>query len=78
VTVQRLMGHVNIRDTLRYSHLTPAIKTEAVMLLDQPAPTADAPRDRGRRPPTPTRRRQPSEATRSEHVPAEKHPHHWV
>jgi integrase len=56
VTVQRLMGHVNIRDTLRYSHLTPAIKQEAVMLLDEPAPGAGLPSDRPRRKPKPPRR----------------------
>lgn len=46
-TVQAYMGHANIRDTQRYSHLSPEIKREAVMLLDQPAPTAGrAPRSR--------------------------------
>ncbi len=47
VTVQKLMGHVNIRDTLRYAHLTPAIKREAVMMLDEPPPEGSRrPRER--------------------------------
>jgi integrase len=38
VTVQRLMGHANIRMTLKYAHLSPHVSREAVMLLDEPAP----------------------------------------
>ena len=38
VAVQEFMGHVNIRDTLRYAGLSPKVKKEAVMSLDEPAP----------------------------------------
>jgi integrase len=65
-TVQSLMGHVNIRDTLRYSHLTPTIKREAVMLLDQRPPGAGVPRERARRGRPPTRLQQADEAMDSE------------
>lgn len=32
--VQELLGHESIEMTLRYSHLTPDVKREAVQLLD--------------------------------------------
>ncbi len=35
--VQELLGHESIEMTLRYSHLTPDVKREAVRLLDRPA-----------------------------------------
>jgi integrase len=35
--VQELLGHESIEMTLRYSHLTPDVKREAVRLLDGPA-----------------------------------------
>ena len=37
--VQELLGHESIEMTLRYSHLTPDVKREAVRLLDGPAVT---------------------------------------
>lgn len=37
--VQELLGHATIEMTMRYSHLSPAMKREAVALLDLPAPT---------------------------------------
>ena len=33
--VQELLGHESIEMTLRYSHLTPDVKREAVQLLDR-------------------------------------------
>jgi site-specific recombinase XerD len=33
--VQELLGHESIEMTLRYSHLTPHVKREAVQLLDR-------------------------------------------
>ena len=35
--VQELLGHESIEMTLRYSHLSPDVKREAVKLLDAPA-----------------------------------------
>lgn len=47
VALQKLMGHVNIRDTLRYAGLSPAVTREAVMSLDEPAPDGSGrPRER--------------------------------
>ncbi|HVO19771.1 MAG TPA: site-specific integrase, partial [Anaeromyxobacter sp.] len=39
--VQELLGHESIEMTLRYSHLTPDVKREAVQLLDRPAGLGD-------------------------------------
>jgi site-specific recombinase XerD len=36
--VQELLGHATIEMTMRYAHLAPAIKREAVAQLDRPAP----------------------------------------
>src|SRR5262249_3389076 len=36
--IQELMGHATIEMTLRYAHLSPETKQEAVQVLDQPAP----------------------------------------
>jgi len=44
MAVQELLGHESIEMTLRYSHLTPDVKREAVRLLDQAPPRE---RDRG-------------------------------
>jgi site-specific recombinase XerD len=33
--VQELLGHESIEMTLRYAHLTPDVKREAVQLLDR-------------------------------------------
>ena len=33
--VQELLGHTDIRMTMRYSHLSPDARREAVKLLDQ-------------------------------------------
>jgi integrase len=38
-TVQELMGHARIEETMIYAHLTPEVRREAVMLLDAPVPT---------------------------------------
>ena len=35
--IQELMGHATLEMTLRYSHLSPEVKDEAVALLDDPA-----------------------------------------
>ena len=35
--VQELLGHSDIKMTMRYAHLAPEVKREAVMVLDQPA-----------------------------------------
>ena len=35
--VQELLGHSDIRQTMRYSHLSPNVKREAVATLDLPA-----------------------------------------
>lgn len=39
LTIRDLMGHADIKQTLRYAHLAPAMHVEAVKLLD--APTGD-------------------------------------
>ena len=39
--VQELLGHESIEMTLRYSHLTPDVKREAVRLLDRPEKLGD-------------------------------------
>ena len=39
--VQELLGHESIEMTLRYSHLTPDVKREAVQLLDRPEKLGD-------------------------------------
>lgn len=38
-TVQELLGHADIHMTMRYAHLSPDVKREAVELLDTPAAT---------------------------------------
>ncbi|MDJ0761990.1 MAG: hypothetical protein QNJ97_03295 [Myxococcota bacterium] len=35
--VQELLGHSTIQMTMRYSHLAPGVKTEAVAALDEPS-----------------------------------------
>jgi site-specific recombinase XerD len=37
--VQELLGHESIEMTLRYSHLTPDVRREAVQALDDAPPT---------------------------------------
>lgn len=44
-TVQELLGHSSIQQTMRYAHLAPNIPREAVKLLDQPAPVPAATKD---------------------------------
>lgn len=34
VIVQRLLGHVDIKTTMRYAHLSPEVTREAVQRLD--------------------------------------------
>lgn len=40
--VQELLGHESIEMTLRYSHLAPGVKRDAVRLLDTPVPASRA------------------------------------
>jgi hypothetical protein len=35
--VQELLGHSDIRVTMRYAHLAPEVKRDTMMVLDQPA-----------------------------------------
>ena len=37
-TVQEYLGHSDIRTTMRYAHLAPDHKNDAIKVLDQPAP----------------------------------------
>jgi hypothetical protein len=39
--VQELMGHSTIEMTMRYSHLSPEVRRDAVALLDRDARTAE-------------------------------------
>ena len=36
--IQELLGHSTIEMTMRYAHLSPTVKRDAVAQLDQPAP----------------------------------------
>jgi len=38
--VQELMGHSTIEMTMRYAHLSPDVKKDAVQVLDGPVPQA--------------------------------------
>ena len=37
-TIQELLGHANLKMIMRYAHLMPEVRRDAVLLLDQPAP----------------------------------------
>ena len=37
VTIQALLGHASIEQTMRYAHLSPEVKRDAVKVLDDPA-----------------------------------------
>lgn len=37
VTIQALLGHASVEQTMRYAHLSPEVKREAVKVLDYPA-----------------------------------------
>src|SRR4051794_10883548 len=39
--IQELMGHATIDMTMRYAHLSPDARREAVGVLDRPAPACD-------------------------------------
>lgn len=41
--IQELAGHTHLSTTMRYAHLSPDVKRDAVQLLDFPAPRAPSP-----------------------------------
>ncbi|MBK9035466.1 MAG: tyrosine-type recombinase/integrase [Myxococcales bacterium] len=41
-TIQELLGHANLKMTMRYAHLMPEVRRDAVLLLDQRAPVRAA------------------------------------
>lgn len=51
MTIRELMGHANIKMTLRYAFLMPEVRRDAVLLLDQAAPvkTKEEPKKRRKR-----------------------------
>ncbi len=38
--VQELLGHATIEMTMRYAHLSPDVRKDAVKVLDEPAPVS--------------------------------------
>jgi integrase len=55
IVVKELLGHSDIQTTMRYAHVSPAVRTRSVALLDGPPegvaeePRGGSPRDRGTR-----------------------------
>lgn len=45
--MQELLGHATIEMTMRYAHLSPDVKRDAVQALDLQEPTGGAPRTQG-------------------------------
>lgn len=41
LTIQQLLGHTDVRQTMRYAHLSPETKATAIQLLDAPAPATE-------------------------------------
>jgi integrase len=40
--IQELLGHQSMGMTMRYAHLSPDVRRDAVMRLDEPSPGTDA------------------------------------
>ena len=76
--IQELLGHANLKMTMRYAHLMPQVKRDAVLLLDSPPRTnveRDVPRHSksARNPASRVRKSERSPATATTSDPRDRH-----